>query len=237
MEKILAIRGDIFDSNRVIKILESLGGYNRHNISCAYYDYFYYIDSNGDITCIAQDKMLITKFNTHTIGSFLEMYPYNIGDNVILTSKIPVKITNMYIDDDAIVVYEGHTDNGIIISPIPVSQIISKLNSEDEPEDVSADKSKAPVLKGSDYGLTEHGYTIPDGYEFVEVRKDFCDRDEIVLRKKQPEPVELDKACKVFREIFTELCPGAVGYDKVIADWENKFRKRLRESYESENNS
>lgn len=96
MEKILAIRGDIFDSNRVIKILESLGGYNRHNISCAYYDYFYYIDSNGDITCIAQDKMLITKFNTHTIGSFLEMYPYNIGDNVILTSKIPVKITNIY---------------------------------------------------------------------------------------------------------------------------------------------
>lgn len=229
MEKILAIRGDIFDNNRVIKILESLGGYNRHNITCAYYDYFYYIDSNGDITSIAQDKMLITKFNTHTIGSFLELYPYNIDDNVILTSKITVKITNMYIDDDGTVVYEGHTDNGIIISPIPVSQIVSKLGSTDETLDVSTDKSKAPILKGCDYGLTEHGYTIPDGYEFVEVRKDFCGRDEIVLRKTPSKMISLDTACKVVSEMVQKFCPNLIRCGEDLKYWENEFRKQLTE--------
>ena len=229
MEKILAIRGDIFDNNRVIKILESLGGYNRHNITCAYYDYFYYIDSNGDITSISQDKMLITKFNTHTIGSFLELYPYNIDDNVILTSKITVKITNMYIDDDGSVVYEGHTDNGIIISPIPVSQIVSKLGSTDDTLDVSTDKSKAPILKGYDYGLTEHGYTIPDGYEFVEVRKDFCGRDEIVLRKTPSKMVSLDTACKVVSEMVQKFCPNLIRCGEDLKYWEDEFRRRLEE--------
>lgn len=229
MEKILAIRGDIFDNNRVIKILESLGGYNRHNITCAYYDYFYYIDSNGDITSIAQDKMLITKFNTHTIGSFLELYPYNIDDNVILTSKITVKITNMYIDDDGTVVYEGHTDNGIIISPIHISQIVSKPGSTDEPVDVSSDRPKAPILKGCDYGLTEHGYTIPDGYEFIEVRKDFCGRDEIVLRKTPSKMVSLDTACKVVSEMVQKFCPNLIRCGEDLKYWENEFRKQLTE--------
>lgn len=227
MKKILAIRGDIFDSNRVIKILESLGGYNRHNHDCAYYDYFYYIDSNGDITSISQDKMLITKYNTHTIGSFLELYPYNIDDNVILFPKVAVKITNMYIDDNGCVVYEGNTDTGNFISPISVSQIVRKIKSTDEPVDVSGDKAKAPILKGSDYGLTEHGYTIPDGYEFVEVRKDFCDRDEIVIRKKEPKMVSLDKACKVVSEIVQKFCPNLIRCGEDLKYWENEFRKQL----------
>lgn len=192
MERILAIRGDLLGSNKVIEILETLGGYNRHNLSGSDYDNFYYIDHNGDIKSIAQDKMLITKYVTHTAESFLKTYPYKINDNVILTSKIPVRIINMYIGDDASVLYEGHTDNGIIISPIPVVQIISKLDNTDE----TSDKAKAPVLKGTDYGVSEHGYTIPDGYEFVEVRKDFNDRDEIVLRKKQPVMVNLDDVCE-----------------------------------------
>ena len=63
------------------------------------------------------------------------------------------------------------------------------------------DKAKAPVLTGTDYGLTDHGYTIPDGYEFVGVRKDFCDREEIVLRKKT----------NVYPNTYTACCEVLVG--------------------------
>jgi hypothetical protein len=201
MEKILAIRGDIF-GNRVIDILESLGGYNRFNISETDFDFFYYIDHNGDITCIRQDQMIITKYMTYTIDSFLEVYPYTIDDNVILSSKVRVKITNMYIDENGCVVYEGNTDIGGFISPISVVQIVSKIDSTNDIDvthtDEPTDKAKAPVLNGSDYGLTGHGYTIPDGYEFVEVRKDFCGRDEILLRKKAPVyPSTYEGCCRV----------------------------------------
>ena len=62
---------------------------------------------------------------------------------------------------------------------------------------VNDDKAKAPVLKGQDYGLTDYGYTIPDGYEFVEVRKDFAERSEIVLRKIKIYPTTYEECFKI----------------------------------------
>lgn len=70
----LAIRGNEENGGMVITILEGLGGKNKLDLKGNAWAYFYYINDNGVISFIPQDKMIITEFETHTCKSFLESY-------------------------------------------------------------------------------------------------------------------------------------------------------------------
>ena len=77
MAQTLAIRGHYYNGNKVISLLTSLGGNNTKGYDGSKFDYFYYINSNGEIDCILQDNMLITQWETHTLLSFSEEYGNN----------------------------------------------------------------------------------------------------------------------------------------------------------------
>lgn len=77
MVQTLAIRGHHYNGNKVIALLESLGGNNTKGYDGSKIDYFYYINSRGEIDCILQDNMLITQWETHSLLSFSEKYGNN----------------------------------------------------------------------------------------------------------------------------------------------------------------
>ena len=54
-----------------------MGGNNTKGYDGSKIDYFYYINSRGEIDCILQDNMLITQWETHTLLSFSEEYGNN----------------------------------------------------------------------------------------------------------------------------------------------------------------
>jgi hypothetical protein len=195
----LAIRGDRRQEYgaQVIEILEMLGGINKYKYDGLNDAHFYFINKNdGIIHHSYEGWMLITAYNTHTVESFYEKYPYRVGDKVKLYIGVVITIKSMHLSKNGDILYNGtRIEDDAVMVDIPVSMI--QYKKEVGPME---DNATAPVLKGQDYGLTDHGYTIPEGYEFVEVRKDFCDREEIVLRKKEiTYPKTYEECCKVLR--------------------------------------
>ena len=78
MVQTLAIRGHYYNGNKVISLLTNLGGNNTKGYDGSKIDYFYYINSKGEIDCILQDNMLITQWETHSLLSFSEKYGNNL---------------------------------------------------------------------------------------------------------------------------------------------------------------
>ena len=87
MVQTLAIRGHYYNGNKVITLLTNLGGNNTKGYDGSKLDYFYYINSNGEIDCILQDHMLITQWETHSLKSFKKEYPYKTGDKLVINGK------------------------------------------------------------------------------------------------------------------------------------------------------
>lgn len=77
MAQTLAIRGNYYNGNQVIALLESLGGRNAKGFNGSRFDYFYYINSKGIIDNIFQEDMLITQWETHTLLTFSNEYGNN----------------------------------------------------------------------------------------------------------------------------------------------------------------
>jgi hypothetical protein len=77
MVQTLAIRGHYYSGDKVIALLAGLGGNNTKGYDGSKFDYFYYINSRGEIDCILQDDMLNTQWETHTLLSFSEEYGNN----------------------------------------------------------------------------------------------------------------------------------------------------------------
>lgn len=74
MEIFLAIRGDYVRGNEVIKILENLGGTNKKNLDGSVFRHFYFINLDGIIDSVFEERMLITQWETHTIDSYNMKY-------------------------------------------------------------------------------------------------------------------------------------------------------------------
>ena len=74
MKIFLAIRGDYVRGNEVIKILENLGGTNKKNLDGGVFRNFYFINLDGIIDSVFEERMLITQWETHTIDSYNEKY-------------------------------------------------------------------------------------------------------------------------------------------------------------------
>lgn len=55
---------------------------------------------------------------------------------------------------------------------------------------------------------------------------------DVVFATQITEPIEtvtVDKAAEVFAEMLVELCPELLGFGGAAKEWENEFRKRLKE--------
>ena len=88
MKKYLAIRGDYQNGNEVIKILEMLGGVNSKNLEGKNYRYFYFIcPYTSVIRAVFEEYMLITQWETHSLKSFYEEYPYKTGEKLVINGK------------------------------------------------------------------------------------------------------------------------------------------------------
>lgn len=87
MGKKLAIRGHSTRGKEVIKLLEMMGGNNIHQYDGEANAYSYYISSN----VILNDRLSILEdddFEIFTLQSFLEKYPFKVGDMVTLDNKL-----------------------------------------------------------------------------------------------------------------------------------------------------
>ena len=205
MGKKLAIKGHPTRGKEVIELLEMMGGINPFSIndgrvignretSC------YYISEDIAKGYISWDYIgpeEIDKYEIFTLEEFLEKYPFKVGDKVTLNNKLCTIIWMCWECNN--IYYHVQETDGMFVKKVTANELKPYKGEEDME---TKDKAKAPVLKGTDYGTTDHGYTIPDGYEFVEVREDFVGRSEIVLRKKSPVyPKTLGDCCKVIVDI------------------------------------
>lgn len=88
MKKVLAIRGAYQNGNEVIKILEMLGGVNSENLKGENYRHFYFIcPYTNVIKSVFEEYMLITQWETHSLKSFYEEYPYKTGDKIVILGR------------------------------------------------------------------------------------------------------------------------------------------------------
>lgn len=89
----LGIKGNENRGDEIIKILEMLGGKNRHEMRGSIYDkYFYYIDDEyKDISYSYIGPDEIKGYKIFSLEDFLEKYPYKVGDKV-----------NIYVQNDDI---------------------------------------------------------------------------------------------------------------------------------------
>lgn len=74
MKIFLAIRGDYVRGKEVIKILENLGGTNKNKLDGSVFRHFYFINLDGIIDSVFEERMLITQWETHTIDSYNMKY-------------------------------------------------------------------------------------------------------------------------------------------------------------------
>ena len=88
MKTHLAIRGHYQRGNEVIKILEMLGGENKDNLKGNELRFFYFIcPYTNIIKNVFEEQMLITQWETHSLDSFNEEYPYKTGDTLNINGE------------------------------------------------------------------------------------------------------------------------------------------------------
>lgn len=97
----LGIKGNETHGDEIIKILEMLGGKNRHEMRGSIYNnYFYYIDDEyKDISYSYIGPDEIKGYEIFSLDEFLEKFPYKVGDKV-----------NIYVQNDDI---EGWFDTEV----------------------------------------------------------------------------------------------------------------------------
>jgi hypothetical protein len=161
MEKVLAIRGHYQRGNEVIKILEMLGGVNTQNLHGLEMRNFYYICPHTNIIkFVFEEYMIITQWETHSLKSFNEKYPYKTGDKLVILGR-ECSITETFWDGFNIY-YK--VDNGLYLmeySAKRIQELVSKKPMEQEV--VNTDKSNlqifGEVYEGLEY-LEEMGCSL-----------------------------------------------------------------------------
>lgn len=83
MIKHIAIRGQE-DGQKIITLLEDIGGTNFYSLTGKGENVYYYIKSDGKIWYIFFDDMRPDEWKLYTYDSFKEKYPFVIGDKVIV---------------------------------------------------------------------------------------------------------------------------------------------------------
>ena len=80
----LAIKGHETKGCEVIEILETIGGENSRDYVGDLTDEYYFIDENGEIECDKLDIEATTDYCLHSLETFKQLYPFQIGEQVKL---------------------------------------------------------------------------------------------------------------------------------------------------------
>lgn len=176
--KKLAIIGHPLEGNKVIEILEMLGGKNKDGDGwkCKNPQLAYYIDDTGWIefinTCNPNENIL-----RYTLEEFLEKFPYKVGDKVLYYEN-PVFITQMEWIEDSVSYHFYYKGRELML---PVNHL--QPYKEETMEEIKID--------------------IPKGYEFTRVDDD---KQQVVFTKIQPQyPKTYEECCEVLFPTTIEL--------------------------------
>ena len=163
MKKVLAIRGSYQRGNEVIKILEMLGGVNTNNLEGNEYRMFYFIcPYTGVIKYVFEENMLITNWETHSLKSFNEEYPYKTSDKVVINGRDCSIFETFW---NGFNIYYK-VDNGLYFMEYSAERIQELISEKPMKEEVvNTDKSNLQVF-GEIYEGLEHlekmGYSLGD---------------------------------------------------------------------------
>lgn len=178
-KKKLAIRGDHFKKDDIIKLLEELGGTNTSNLDGSDPGAYYYIGggSEGEILS-SRGSGRILGIECFTLDEFLEKYPFRVGDEVLYDDNI-VEICGMLWQFGDILYYFYY--NGVL-----------RCGSKDsfKPKEMiegliwSAPKDTESLM-----------IDIPRGYEFAGIDDD---KQQVVFTKIQPNyPKTYEECCEI----------------------------------------
>lgn len=142
----LAIKGHPTRGEEVIKLLEMLGGVNKHKIDAIRQNYVYFIDTDNIIRLLQINQLLPEQYIVYSLEEFEEKFPYKVGDNVthyvgrLLETQV---ITNMRWDSnyDCVLYY---LDNCNIIK---VEDILYKIGCSKDDIPTIQDKSTVEIMK------------------------------------------------------------------------------------------
>ena len=210
----LGIKGNSNRGAEVIKILEMLGGVNRHNLTGIYDDKFYYISEYKGIVNSFIDTDEIKEYEIFSLGDFLEKFPYKVGDKVnvwkyYLEGRSELEegeIKSMRWNSARCeVAYRMKELTGEFYK----NDIRGKVNGWDEQKPNSTieyteidkqcfDEVHKRYSDITHVFLTGHGYTLPDGFHLVDENGKTIDASKIRLVKNAPTyPKTYDECCDV----------------------------------------
>ena len=201
----LAIRGtgNKTTGKKLIETLEMLGGVNEHDFLGDHYRCFYYIDDNNLIWCEFEENMIVCHYQTHTLESFNDKYPYRPGDTVRLKDGPVFNIIGIRWSNGTIV-YDGIITSYFIplettmwpkdilhkIDNTPAADANNNTTQDVEDEVIKYNypiEGMYQIKKGS-----STYYEVMDGYEVVE------DSGAVQVKKIQPKyPKTYEDCCDI----------------------------------------
>ncbi len=212
----LGIKGNETHGDEIIKILEMLGGKNRHEMRGSIYNnYFYYIDGEyKDISFSYIGPDEINGYKIFSLDEFLEKFPYKVGDKVGFWSEVDY-YGRTELETSEITSMRWNSARCEIAYRLKgkckefyKSDIKCKVNDDKEPQiDTSIDyygeivksmneelaKRRSEIVMETLYtdGITceflkKRGFTVPEGYHFSDGSGNIIDATEIRLVKNPP---------------------------------------------------
>lgn len=117
----LAIKGHPTRGNEVIEILEMLGGKNTISWNGRNQNLFHFVDVQADINAINDTSKYLCNYTLYTLESFLEEFPYKVGDKVYYNNKvcdIIEMLWNSNLNTISYGIYDGKIKNLAIIEEL-----------------------------------------------------------------------------------------------------------------------
>lgn len=210
----LAIKGHETRGKEVIEILEMLGGNNAQGYVGTDEGWYYFIDDDGDVDWFyeATPESSILSF---TLESFLEKFPYKVGD----------KVSSKYLKNYKIVKMEWEDCNNRVIYKLQGMGWYSaeELQPYKEQDPMSIQETMKQI---TDIAENLIKIDIPNGYEFARV-----DNQQVVFEKVEPQyPKSYEECCDILQlEHIFELKDLTIDEEKLT----NSFirLKRCRDAY------
>lgn len=197
-KKKLAIRGDHFKKDDIIKLLEELGGTNVvSNLDGSDPSAYYYIGGPGGDILSSRGSGRILGLECFTIDEFSKKYPFRVGDEVLYDGNI-VSICGMLWQFGDILYYfyyKGVLRCGSKDSFKPKEMI------EELIESASKDTESLMI-------------DIPTGYEFAGIDDD---KQQVILQKIHPNyPKTYEECCEILD--YEPKLHTVIGYDAELIE-------------------
>lgn len=243
----LGITGHQTRGDKVIKILEMLGGKNHYKLNGVKHNYFYYIgDKFKNITnsYIGPDE--IKGYEIFSLDDFLKKFPYKVGDKVKVwinydhfgghRAELEVaEIKSMrWNSARSEIAYRLKDINGEFYKDV----ITGKVDEDEENLFHTTNEYEEIVEKSFQGGYEKckldiqlNGYELPEGYHFTDGNGNVIDTTKILIKKNSP----------TYPKTYAECCE-VIGYGGIISfagldDEEEKLYgnfivlKRFRDAY------